>query len=111
MMHFTHLHNLLLAICCCLTLASSSASELDRVPRDFMSQRCLECHQGDHAEGDLDLAALLQATAEHLPPKLIPQALTEKWVKVEQAILQKRMPPPAEDALTPDQISEKLDGI
>jgi len=103
MMHFTHLHNLLLAICLCLTLAPSSASELDRIPRDIMSQRCLECHQGDHAEGDLDLAALLQATAEHLPPKLIPQALTEKWVKVEQAILQKRMPPPAEDALTPEQ--------
>ena len=93
----------LVAACFCLLLPTSKASEIDRIPRELIAQRCLDCHQGDEANGDMDLASLLHSTAKLPSSTVVPEVLSAKWVKVEKAILQKRMPPPEEGELGSEQ--------
>jgi hypothetical protein len=76
------------------------SDDLDRVPSLLIEKSCVDCHSGDDAEGNMDLAALLKSTAEVGPTDPFPELVAASWLAVEKAILQKRMPPADEDELT-----------
>ncbi|OUT56194.1 MAG: hypothetical protein CBB71_18500 [Rhodopirellula sp. TMED11] len=80
-----------------LILAQCLSETQGEAPVELISQRCLDCHTGDEAEAGIDLESLLEQTTAL---DVNNHQLVEKWVKVEAAILDQRMPPEGEDPLS-----------
>lgn len=84
-----------LAVAACiasLAIASRSAawaSEPADSARGFVTQNCLDCHQGDSAEGGLDL--------EQLGTDLADDAIFARWERIFDRVAAGEMPPPDYD--------------
>ena len=65
--------------------------------RMFLAEQCLDCHQGDSAEGGLDLEGVSQGVSGGLD--------FSQWVRLHDRVADHEMPPP-EDATIPNQERE-----
>ena len=63
----------------------------------FLAEQCLDCHQGDSAEGGLDLEGVSQGVSGGLD--------FSQWVRLHDRVADHEMPPP-EDATIPNQERE-----
>ena len=59
---------------------------------DLLDQSCLHCHEGDSAEGGLDLASLSSNLGD--------PNTAAKWVRIHDRVRDGEMPPPDEEELT-----------
>ena len=52
-------------VCCCVPLAAAepAAEHFDKAIAPLLARRCLDCHQGEHAQGGLDLSQRAKALA------------------------------------------------
>ncbi|MEC8473459.1 MAG: DUF1587 domain-containing protein, partial [Planctomycetota bacterium] len=75
-------------------LAPLHVSESIRI---FLAEQCLDCHQGDSAEGGLDLVGVSEGVASGLD--------FSQWVRLHDRVADHEMPPP-EDATIPNKERE-----
>ncbi len=68
-----------------LSTVEASRAEYERVVRPFLKQHCLECHQSQHAEGELDLQAL--------DPDMKASSSGARWAMVVEKLSLAEMPP------------------
>jgi hypothetical protein len=85
---------------------SEDAPETDLTVRELISERCLDCHQGEAAEASVDLAAVLDSMKHQTADQMLPHDLQEIWLRVEKVVSQGRMPPPEEDSLSVDELGQ-----
>lgn len=95
---------LIISISCSQRHGAIAANAKDQTVRALISQHCLDCHQGESAEGGMDLEGLLESTAQIEPSEAMPGSLFDTWVRVEKMITLRRMPPPEESSLPDDQL-------
>ncbi len=79
--------------------SSEDTSQTDLVVHELLSERCLDCHQGEGAEAAVDLAAAFDSMKNHAADQMLPYDLQEMWLRVEKVVVQGRMPPPEQGAL------------
>ena len=87
-----------------LPLAASTCVSADEVGdagktkavRQLLTDNCSACHNADDRNGKIDVELLLK--------EFDPAADSRDWEKIEEAVVQGRMPPKSEQALTPQQI-------
>ena len=99
-----------LALVFCLiassVVRSESTVETGRFVHELISERCLDCHQGEGAEASVDLATVLDSMKDHAADETLPHELQEIWLRVETVLTQGRMPPPEENPLSVDELEE-----
>ena len=83
---------------------SENNLEIDRMVHELISERCVDCHQGESAEASVDLAAMLESTGEVSADQAIPTDLMDAWVRVENVVDQRRMPPIDQGPLSADDL-------
>lgn len=88
---------------------SEDAPETDLTVRELISERCLDCHQGEAAEASVDLAAVLDSMKHQTDDHTLPHDLQEIWLRVEKVVTQGRMPPLEEDSLSVDELDQFKD--
>ncbi len=75
----------------CFGLGDNLLANPDQI-RGFVSENCLDCHEGDSAEAGLDVAKLAAGLED--------PSLFEKWVQVYDRVAAGEMPPPDSSDLT-----------
>ncbi len=85
---------------------SEDAPDIDLAVRELVSERCLDCHQGEGAEASVDLGVVLDSMKDHAADQMLPHDLQEIWLRVEKVVSQGRMPPPEEDSLSVDELGQ-----
>ena len=85
---------------------SNETVEPDRVVGQLISERCLDCHQGEDAEASVDLAAAFEAINDHAGDQPLSRDVQQIWLRVEKVVAQGRMPPPEEASLTDAEVDQ-----
>ena len=94
------------ALCLLATsvVGAEDTFEIDLPVHKLISERCLDCHQGEGAEASVDLDAVLDSMKDHADEQMLPHDLQEMWLRVETVLTQGRMPPSEESSLSVDEL-------
>ena len=82
------------------TAAGAPGPEIPGEVREFVAATCVDCHDGEFAEGGLDFAAL--------PGDLDDPAAYQRWVRVFDRVADGEMPPPEDYGPLDDAVKESF---
>ena len=96
MQSFVHKLGSACAVCVLLLLCTSksTAAEIPEALRRLIRENCLDCHDGDSAEGGLDLASLAFTLDD--------RGLRDRWILIHDRIHAGEMPPDPTTLSDPD---------
>ncbi len=81
-------------------LPASFGSDPPPILRSFLAHNCADCHEGDSAEGDLDVTSIGIQLAE--------KSQFDKWVRLFDRVHDREMPPADADAPDPVEMQQFL---